>query len=155
MYDMQGPVISFLTKENLDKIELREFFKLECVFAGFEFDDFVFKPYGYSLNAIKGGYYFTIHVTPQETCPYVSFETNFLKGESDLLLKHFVDILKPGSFDVLNFNTVGKLDFDKSYIDTIHVLDQLSIAYNIDFHYFNKQQVAPEPMYTYNGIDEI
>jgi S-adenosylmethionine decarboxylase len=156
MYDMAPEVIRFLTNENLSKKELRDFFKLEQVFEGFTFDDFVFKPYGYSLNGIKEGQYLTIHVTPQETCPYVSFETNLLICEkSQVILNHFVEVLRPGSFDVLNFNCSTDLSFEKSYVKTIHVRDRLTIAYDVDFRYFNKQQEHPETMYTYNSLEEL
>jgi S-adenosylmethionine decarboxylase len=156
MYDMAPDVIHFLTRENLGKEELREFFGLETLFSGFTFDDFVFSPYGYSLNGIKGEDYLTIHVTPQETCPYVSFETNLLIcEESQALLSHFVSRLKPGSFDVLNFNCTTELSFDENYINTIHVKDELSIGYQIDFRYFNKQKNEPESMFSYNSLDEL
>jgi len=38
------------------------------------YDDYIFTPYGYSLNAYKGSGYITIHVTPQSGCSYVSIE---------------------------------------------------------------------------------
>jgi len=39
------------------------------------YDDYVFTPCGYSLNAYKDDNYLTIHVTPQDNCSYVSIET--------------------------------------------------------------------------------
>ena len=39
------------------------------------YDDYVFDPCGYSLNAYKESGYITIHVTPQSKCSYVSIET--------------------------------------------------------------------------------
>src|SRR5690606_29163820 len=44
---------------------------------GFRIDEHVFSPEGYSINAVKGDLYWTLHITPQTVGSYVSFETNF------------------------------------------------------------------------------
>lgn len=104
MYDMREEVSKRLTQENLSSQDIRSFLGIEEAFPGFIVDDFSFKPYGYSLNAIKDHLYFTIHVTPQETSPYVSFETNMPLSTDGFVLKHFINKLKPESFDVMTFN---------------------------------------------------
>ena len=38
-------------------------------------DSFVFDPCGFSLNGLYKDYYWTIHVTPEDSCSYASFET--------------------------------------------------------------------------------
>mmetsp|Transcript_27972 Transcript_27972/g.73977 ORF Transcript_27972/g.73977 Transcript_27972/m.73977 type:complete len:372 (-) Transcript_27972:210-1325(-) len=43
---------------------------------GGEIDDYCFSPCGYSCNVHAGEAYATVHVTPQESCSYASFETN-------------------------------------------------------------------------------
>lgn len=43
---------------------------------GAKVDNFLFEPCGYSLNAIKDGYYWSVHVTPEEGDSFVSYETN-------------------------------------------------------------------------------
>ncbi len=154
MYDMDSVVIEFLTREDLTISQIRDFFQLNKLFPDFQLDDFVFKPYGYSLNGIKGEDYLTIHVTPQEKSPYVSFETNIkLCSETRKFLNHFLEILKPNSFDVMTFNCPTELDFGQTYMKTIHVKDTLKIGYEVDFKYFNKKQEVPEKVYRYKELD--
>jgi hypothetical protein len=56
------------------------------------------------LNGLLGSSYFTIHVTPEESCSYASFETTISSqkaGESEYiseLIKNVVGIFKPGKF---------------------------------------------------------
>ncbi len=51
---------------------------LDQLFSGadMKMDGHLFDPCGYSLNAVKGDRYFTVHATPQTEGSYVSFETN-------------------------------------------------------------------------------
>jgi len=75
---------------NLDQSKLKHFFghqvnvlENSCV-RGFlpldsprlQIDDYSFQPCGYSLNALDGGYYWCIHITPELEYSYLSFETN-------------------------------------------------------------------------------
>jgi len=78
------------------------------VLEGFQVDDFVFEPAGYSLNALRGRDYFTFHVTPERVGSYVSFETNAdLGGDPEPLVRRVVEIFRPESFDVLSFAPAG------------------------------------------------
>jgi hypothetical protein len=51
-------------------------FHFNSIFPNFLVDEFWFDPCGYSLNAVSGNEYFTIHITPEEEASYVSLETN-------------------------------------------------------------------------------
>jgi S-adenosylmethionine decarboxylase len=44
--------------------------------AGATVDDWAFEPCGYSMNACRGRYYYTVHITPEVDFSYASFETN-------------------------------------------------------------------------------
>lgn len=53
------------------------------------------------FNFLKG-HYFTIHITPEESCSYVSFETDAPTTDYPELIQKVLDIFKPGQF-VLTF----------------------------------------------------
>lgn len=150
MYDISAETGKFLTAEGNSVERVRDFFCLDKVLPGFEIDDFVFKPYGYSLNAIKDDKYYTIHVTPQEGCPYISFETNIhITNEKQGILKHFLEVLKPASFDVIAFNgSATQFDFGANYSRRTASREKLSIGYNVEFgYYFKEDPQIEKPFY--------
>jgi S-adenosylmethionine decarboxylase len=63
-------------------------------------DAHLFDPCGYSLNAVAGGDYFTVHVTPQAAGSYASFETNIFEPDFCRTIRRVVDIFRPGRFSV-------------------------------------------------------
>lgn len=90
-----------LTNIGLSSNEVREFLQLDRLLAGFIFDDFVFEPFGYSINAIKGKQFLTIHITPQASSSYVSIQANI---NLIALAPDFLRILAPKSIDLLSVN---------------------------------------------------
>eukprot|EP00457_Paulinella_chromatophora_P006796 gb/GEZN01006815.1/.p1 GENE.gb/GEZN01006815.1/~~gb/GEZN01006815.1/.p1 ORF type:complete len:416 (-),score=42.88 gb/GEZN01006815.1/:182-1429(-) len=62
-------------------------------------DDYLFNPCGYSMNGLKGRNYWTIHITPQPSCSYASFETD-LMCDYGALLERILTVFKPGMFTV-------------------------------------------------------
>ncbi len=75
------------------------------ILAGYEIDEHHFEPFGYSLNALKGEFYATLHVTPQSHGSYVSFETNDESFGHDpgRFVTELVGLFQPESFDVVAF----------------------------------------------------
>lgn len=137
MYDISKTASKLLTSSLSTKEQIREFFNLEDLLPNFQIDDFAFDPYGYSLNAIRGEDYYTIHVTPQETSPYVSFETNLtVCHSSESIFHHLVKLFDPGSFDLVTFNCQQEINFGDLYWQTCHFRDRLSCGYNVDFRYY-------------------
>jgi ornithine decarboxylase len=47
-------------------------------------DEFRFEPYGYSANALRTGFYSTVHASPQESSAYMSWSTNAPLPQSEL-----------------------------------------------------------------------
>merc|ERR1719181_2502450 len=47
-------------------------------------DEFRFEPYGYSANALRTGFYTTVHASPQASCAYMSWSTNAPLPQSEL-----------------------------------------------------------------------
>lgn len=64
-------------------------------------DGHIFTPCGYSLNGIREGDYFTVHVTPQKEGSYVSFESNILETDFSRPLHRVVSRFRPGRFSVV------------------------------------------------------
>eukprot|EP00276_Gloeochaete_wittrockiana_P007515 CAMPEP_0184644808 /NCGR_PEP_ID=MMETSP0308-20130426/1444_1 /TAXON_ID=38269 /ORGANISM="Gloeochaete witrockiana, Strain SAG 46.84" /LENGTH=759 /DNA_ID=CAMNT_0027073517 /DNA_START=311 /DNA_END=2590 /DNA_ORIENTATION=- len=66
-------------------------------------DDWSFIPCGYSMNGLSGKAYYTIHITPESHCSYVSFETNLPLASYNDLIKRVVNTFKPGRISVTLF----------------------------------------------------
>ncbi|WP_305840087.1 adenosylmethionine decarboxylase [Photobacterium leiognathi] len=106
MYHIRGEVAQYLRSANQTVQKIREHLCLDSLFSGFVLDDFAFSPCGYSINAIKGDKYATIHITPEENSSYVSLETNLnLSAEYEYIYKKTIAILKPKSWDFVSFDT--------------------------------------------------
>ena len=72
------------------------------ILEGFEVDDFRFQPQGYSLNALRGDRYITVHVTPEERGSYASFETNaWSASELSGVLHKVLGVFEPRAFDLI------------------------------------------------------
>ena len=64
---------------------------------GAEVDDWAFEPCGYSMNALRGGYYYTVHVTPEADFSYASFETNDPSYATPQMLAAIVETFAPST----------------------------------------------------------
>jgi S-adenosylmethionine decarboxylase len=77
---------------------------IAAILPGFTTSEHVFDPPGYSLNGVRGEQYYTLHVTPQDTGSYVSFETNHdFRGHFRGLVSSVVELFRPRAFDVVTF----------------------------------------------------
>lgn len=127
---------------------LREQSGIATIVQG-DIDDFVFDPMGYSLNAIDGNRYFTIHITPESNGSYISFETNAFKKEEQVAwAKKVLAVFKPMSFDIVLFNK-GKVpppQFD-SFTLKRHFSETLPSGYDTQyFSYYLPDQSEQRPI---------
>jgi S-adenosylmethionine decarboxylase proenzyme len=78
---------------------------IDRILPGAEIDDFLFEPCGYSCNALLDESFFTIHITPEAHCSFVSFETNarLHEDEYDGLVNRVLDTFRPARFTVSLF----------------------------------------------------
>jgi S-adenosylmethionine decarboxylase len=111
-----------LTTSGLTSDEIRALLQLDRLLSGFILDDFVFKPFGYSINAIKGRQYLTIHITPQANSSYVSIQANI---NLLALAPEILTILAPKSFDLLSFNEFKFSELTQQYIPKDYISKSL------------------------------
>ncbi|QSX32078.1 adenosylmethionine decarboxylase [Shewanella avicenniae] len=105
MYHIGGETAQYLTSSRQTIDGVRQRLQLNQLLGDFAIDDFLFEPFGYSVNGIRGKDYFTIHVTPQEDTSYVSFETNLdLTKQNVDIFATLLHALAPGAWDVIGFN---------------------------------------------------
>jgi len=123
---------------------------LDALLPGFEIDEHVFSPAGYSLNAVRGGEYYTIHVTPEEVGSYVSFESNHdFRSDPNALVSRVVEWFQPESFDILTFDPAGRaataLEMP-GYQLRKHVREQVC-GYGVSFFHFFAPAKGPSRAY--------
>ncbi|NMP17739.1 adenosylmethionine decarboxylase [Thalassotalea sp. Y01] len=145
-YQISDKASSMLTLPGLRAEQIRNYLQLEQLLPGFEFDDYVFDPYGYSVNAIKGSDYFTIHITPQAGISYVSFESNL---NLIRLAPSILTVLEPASFDLLTFNEPDLQQLITQYIPQHYVCqskvaETMSNGYQLSFVNY----IAPKQQFT-------
>lgn len=141
-YQISPQASAKLCSPELTSESIRNYLQVDLLLPNFQIDDFIFEPYGYSLNAINNDRYLTIHVTPQAGSSYVSVETNINLLEELPLL---IDILQPASFDLLSFNEINfqqitQMKIPPDYVSKSKVTEQFNSGYNVCFASFLKPQ---------------
>lgn len=123
---------------------IREKSGVWSILPGFQVDDYLFEPMGYSLNAIRGAKYYTIHVTPQKIGSYVSFETNCVDGDANGTVARVLDLFKPQSCDVVLFRPQGTRHVGRCpYPLKRAVRQNLGCGYRVTFdHHFKPVEGA-------------
>ena len=153
MYGLQGKAHQLLSCHK-QKIEaIRDLINLSEHFAGFEVDDHLFDPCGYSLNALRGKEYYTIHVTPEESGSYVSFETNVqVDGKISSMLSEVLSVFTPTSFDVVLFkDKVTEKVEAKDFLLRSAVKETLSCGYDVKYCHFSKEVEKTERAFEITG----
>lgn len=93
-------------KERPSGMTIEEQSGIDKLLPGSEIDSFEFDPCGYSMNGLLGKTYWTIHITPEDHCSFVSFETNVkssnIQNYSNLI-ERVIHTFQPGRFTVTLF----------------------------------------------------
>ena len=121
----------------------------KALFQDFIVDEHWFEPTGYSLNAIRGPHYLTIHVTPEQIASYVSFETNLPFGESaQPWVQRVRDVFAPQALDVMTFSSQP---LEPLCLDEHHTVgwteDRLPCGYWVSFRHLERVRQKPEAAY--------
>lgn len=74
---------------------------IEALMPGVQLSSWCFDPCGFSLNGLRGQYYFTIHITPEPLMSFGSFETNDPAFSSDEFLASLLAVFLPAHATVL------------------------------------------------------
>ncbi len=139
---------TFSDNKDRDTEKLRRISGISDIVLG-EIDDYVFDPMGYSLNAIHGNSYFTIHITPEIHGSYISFETNAFGGEQQMEWSGKVlKVFKPMSFDLMFFNNekVQRPRF-QDYILKRQYGDRIRSGYSVQyFSYYKPNEEEQKPV---------
>lgn len=100
MQDLDQNVMSIFTQEGSSSArEATVKSGIDKLYPNAVLDDFLFSPCGYSVNGIlRAGFYFTIHITPEPHCSYVSFETNVPQDNYHDLVITLLKMFLPGKF---------------------------------------------------------
>lgn len=144
MYDIDKKIKPlFHTEFMISTSEIRKCTNIHTVLEDFIFDDFLFAPSGYSINALKDGYYFTSHITPNDIGSYVSFETNFpfqSQNEIESITHKIVSFFQPKKFDLIYFKDSHKMNAQiKNYSHDFDESVPLSCGYEVSFQHFSQK----------------
>lgn len=126
MFDMAPSVARLFFLENCPEggKEMTRVSGISELCPGATIDETSFSPCGYSMNAILHDAYYTIHVTPEPECSYVSFETNVVMMTYDALVRNVLRVFKPIRFLLTTFgdeealNALKEKPTDAKVIDT-------------------------------------
>lgn len=143
MYHIEGEGADYLRSTHQTVEGVRELLGLEKLLPKAKFDDYLFDPFGYSMNAILGDRYLTMHITPQEESSYVSFETDLdVEQVYADIIPHLIRTLDPGSFDLVTFNQDSQMPGEESYIIAGRCHEVLTCGFTVDFkHYQRKDEL--------------
>lgn len=149
MHALSEEVQKFFCKgpNALSKEEVRQKIGIEEFLPGFEVDDHTFSPQGYSLNAIKEQYYYSIHVTPNSPS-YSSFETNYPCVNKDNksyfkdIIENLTAVFQPKSFNTLIFRNIATEKNIKlqNYKQTSSEYKALGSGYEAYFYNFESKK---------------
>jgi len=97
MHDLSPEVMAqFYQQDGVTASDTTRSSGIADLIPGSIIDDFQFEPCGYSMNGLLRDSYWTIHITPEPHCSYVSFETNAPFTSFSRILKRVLGLFQPG-----------------------------------------------------------
>ncbi|XP_063537453.1 S-adenosylmethionine decarboxylase proenzyme [Cydia strobilella] len=107
MSDLDPEVMDIFTRAaSADAKQATKVSGIDKIIPGMVIDDFLFDPCGYSMNGLdKDGCYMTIHITPERSCSYVSFESNCPAASYDDVIARVLHAFRPQRFVLTVFAT--------------------------------------------------
>lgn len=148
MYGLNGPARKTICEKGFDRQLLLQVTGLDKILPGFKYEDHAIEPCGYSLNAIRENYYYTIHVTPEKLGSYASFETNYPIEDIGSIKDKLLNIFKPSSYDVILFDQKQRiLPEDREFVLQSETVERLNCGYQVRYLTFYKPARAPRPAF--------
>jgi S-adenosylmethionine decarboxylase len=111
MFDMAPEVAEIFYKENTatgKEMTMKSGIVNLC--PGALIDETAFTPCGYSMNAILHDAYSTIHITPEPSCSYASFETNTCLNSYSAMVRNVLSVFRPKRFVLTMFGDQSAID---------------------------------------------
>jgi len=118
-HGLQGEWITRLQSQHIAKSRLLETLQLTRFFGNLHIDHHSFNPKGYSLNAVTGQDYLTLHLTPETLSTYLSVETSLIGPEFEAFITHLHLLFSPQKHTTLDAHLYSHLKVnapeEKSY----------------------------------------
>jgi len=99
-------------------------------------DALMFNPFGFSLNGLLEDAYYTMHITPQPECSYVSYETNRDMNDFDIepLMRKVVDNFQPERY---TFVMIHSKHYNKITPSDMFSVKNLEISPHFDLNFYS------------------
>ncbi|EGC31012.1 hypothetical protein DICPUDRAFT_50446 [Dictyostelium purpureum] len=137
MHDLNPEVMKqFFKREGVSALDTTVSSGISNLLPGSIIDDFQFDPCGYSMNGLLDQWYWTIHITPESHCSYVSFDTNIALPDFNQLLRNVLNVFKPGRFTTAIYSEDGSPVSDAYSAFDINSIPEFSIQ-NKTLHGFD------------------
>jgi S-adenosylmethionine decarboxylase len=110
-------------------------------FTEYQIDEHWFDPCGYSMNAVLGDSYGTIHVTPEKDQNYISFELNNIEPNQVLgFLNQIQTKFSPRSCDMIYFDPTSTQALDleiKPWVVRQKRFQTLKSGYGVSYYHWS------------------
>lgn len=102
-HGLQGQFADKLQSGEATKEEIETAISLTRFFPQLQVDQYIFKPKGYSSNAVYENDYLTIHLTPEISSTYISVETSYINKSADDFFTHLQQLFTPKQSNLMCF----------------------------------------------------